>query len=245
VLVSFQVRSIAPNQTKNQPNPTTRSYSSHSRPDQTRERPLGVTTSQLPHITNARTFHRRLPDHQYQSRLVVGDGARGELEDDTAAGQPAVDLGVGVQAVVDTAALLLVQDDLEDLAAVLLGADALADDLDRVDDVGQDGVVHGGQGARARTLLLLVVAGADGALGTGQDAARGDDQDMAVGELLLELTGQAGLEREMSAFSFPTATDPVGGYGCHTAAGSCGSPGGEGRGRRWRWPSCRGRPRSI
>lgn len=43
----------------------------------------------------------------------------------------------------------------------------------------------------AGTLLGLGVARAGGALGAGQDAAGGQDQDVAVGELLLELTGEA------------------------------------------------------
>lgn len=126
-----------------------------------------------------------------RARLVLGAGGLGELEGDAAAGQLAVDLGVGVQAVVDATTLLLVEDDLEGLGAVLLGAEALADDLDGVDEVGQDGVVDGGQSAGAGALLLLGVARAGGSLGAGQDAARGEDQDVAVGELLLQLTGEA------------------------------------------------------
>lgn len=122
--------------------------------------------------------------------LVLGAGGLGELEGDTAAGELAVDLGVGVQAVVDATTLLLVEDDLEGLGTVLLGAETLADDLDGVDEVGQDGVVDGGQCAGAGTLLLLGVARAGGSLGAGQDAARGEDQDVAVGELLLQLTGE-------------------------------------------------------
>lgn len=95
---------------------------------------------------------------------------------------------------VNTTTLLLVQDDLESLAAVLLGADTLADDLDGVNEVVEDGVVDSGQGARARTLLLLVGAGVDRALRAGQDAALSNKEDVAVGELLLELTGQALLD---------------------------------------------------
>ena len=92
---------------------------------------------------------------------------------------------------VNTTLLLLVQDNLQGLAAVLLGADALADDLDGVDQVGQDGVVDGGQSSRAGTLLLEGVARAGGSLGAGEDAARGQDQDVAVRELLLKLTGKS------------------------------------------------------
>lgn len=116
----------------------------------------------------------------------------GELEGNVAAGEAAVDLGVGVDAVVDASALLLVKDDLEELAAVLLGADTLADNLDGVAEIGQDGVVDGGQSAGAGTLLLLVVARAGSTLGAGENAARSEDQDVAVRELLLELAGQTG-----------------------------------------------------
>ena len=115
----------------------------------------------------------------------------GELEDDVAARESPVDLRVRVQAVVNTTALLLVEDDLEGLGAVLLGAETLADNLDGVDEVGQDSIVDSSQRARTGALLGLVVAGTAGALGAGQDAARGQDQDVAVGELLLQLTGQA------------------------------------------------------
>ena len=91
---------------------------------------------------------------------------------------------------VNTATLLLVQDNLQGLAAVLLGADALADDLDGVDEVGEDGVVDGGQSARTGALLGLGGARVGGALGAGQDAALSNEEDVAVRELLLELAGQ-------------------------------------------------------
>lgn len=95
---------------------------------------------------------------------------------------------------VNTTTLLLVKNNLDSLAAVLLGADTLADNLDGVDNVGQDGVVHGSQGARARALLREGVARARRALWAGQDAARSDDDDVAVRELLLELAGEAVLK---------------------------------------------------
>ena len=91
---------------------------------------------------------------------------------------------------VNTTTLLLVKDDLEGLGAVLLGADALADNLDGVDKVGEDGVVDSGQSAGAGTLLGLSGARGGGALGAGQDAALGHEEDVAVGELLLQLAGQ-------------------------------------------------------
>lgn len=136
-------------------------------------------------------YLRRQSLFRYHLTLVLGRARLGELEGDTTAGEAAVDLGVGVEAVVNTTTLLLVEDDLEELGTVLLGAETLADDLDGVDEVGQDGVVDGGQSARTGALLGLGVAGAGRALGAGQDAARGQDQDVAVRELLLELAGQA------------------------------------------------------
>lgn len=48
-----------------------------------------------------------------------------------------------------------------------------------------------GKSARARALLGLGGAGAVGTLGAGKDATRSNDQDVAVRELLLELTGEA------------------------------------------------------
>lgn len=133
------------------------------------------------------------PSHSkpFRLTLVLGSASLRELKGDGAARQSSVDLGVGVESVVDTATLLLIEDNLQQLAVVLLGAQTLADDFDGVDEVGEDGVVDGSQSSRTGSLLLLGVAGASGSLGAGQDAARGKDQDVAVGELLLELTGEA------------------------------------------------------
>lgn len=47
-----------------------------------------------------------------------------------------------------------------------------------------------GESSRLRTLLGLVGARAVGALGAGKNAAGSNDQDVAVGELLLELTSE-------------------------------------------------------
>lgn len=126
-------------------------------------------------------------------RLVLSSTSLRELKGHTTASQLAVDLRVGVQAVVDTTALLLVENDLESLGTILLGAQTLADNLDGEDKIGQDGVVDSGQGTRARALLSGGVARAGGALGAGENAARGEDQDVAVRELLLELAGEAAL----------------------------------------------------
>ena len=122
--------------------------------------------------------------------LVFGGVSLGELEGDTLACQSLVNLGVGVESVVNTTSLLLVENDLEQLAAILLLAETLANDLDGVDEVGKDGVVDGGEGPGDGTLLGLGGTAAVAALGAGQNAAGSDDQHVAVGELLLELTGE-------------------------------------------------------
>lgn len=132
-----------------------------------------------------------VPCHAQSSTLLLGVAAQGELEVDVAASKAAVDLGVGIESVVNPNTLLLIEDNLEDLAAVFLGANTLANNLDGEAEIGQDGVVDSSQCAGARALLLLGVARAGRSLGAGQDAARGEDQHMAVRELLLELTGQA------------------------------------------------------
>lgn len=157
-----------------------------------------------------------------------------EVEVDTLTSQTLVDLGVSVKTVVDTAALLLVENDFQNLAAVLLGAQTLTDNLDWVDEIGENGVVHRSQGAGTWALLGLAGAAAVAALWAGQDAARGDDEDVAVGEFLLELTCEAVCEKmqfsdrprlgEEEELSFSRVV--------LTAAGSGAIRSGVGRGRR-------------
>jgi hypothetical protein len=125
------------------------------------------------------------------SHLVVRSSTLRELEVDTLAGEALVDLRVGIQPVVDTTTLLLVQNDLENLAAVFTGPETLADDLDGIDEVGKDGIMNSSEGSGTRALLRLICAGSVGALGTGQNTAGSNDKDMAIGELLLELTSEA------------------------------------------------------
>jgi hypothetical protein len=95
-----------------------------------------------------------------KARLILSSTALWELEVDTLACQSLVHLRVGIEPVVNTAALLLVKHNLEDLGAVFLSAHALADDLDGVDEVVEDGVVHGCECAGSWSLLLLGCAAA-------------------------------------------------------------------------------------
>ena len=86
--------------------------------------------------------------------------------------------------------LLLVKNDLQDLGTILLGTETLANDLNWIDEVGQDGIVDGGECSGTRTLLGLGCSGTVGSLWAGEDTARCKEDDVAVGELLLKLTGE-------------------------------------------------------
>lgn len=94
-----------------------------------------------------------------------------ELEVHTLARQTLVHLAVGVEPVVDTASLLLIEDALEDLVAVLTRAGALADDFNRVDEISEDSIVYCCECAGTRTLLSLRCAATVAALRARQDAA--------------------------------------------------------------------------
>jgi len=113
-----------------------------------------------------------------------------ELKANTSSSQLLVDLRVSIESVVNTSLLLLIENNLQDLAAVLLGSETLADNLNGVDEIGQDGVVDCGECSGTGTLLSERSSGAVATLWAGEDTARGEDDDMAVGELLLELTGE-------------------------------------------------------
>jgi hypothetical protein len=54
--------------------------------------------------------------------------------------------------------------------------------------------VHGSKGAAARALLCLRRAAAVRSLGARENAAGGEDEDVAVGELLFQFAGQALLD---------------------------------------------------
>lgn len=71
--------------------------------------------------------------------------------------------------------------------SVLLSASAFADDFGGADEVREDGVVDGRKGPGARALLGF----AGPARREREDAALSDEQDVAVGKLLLELARQS------------------------------------------------------
>lgn len=88
------------------------------------------------------------------SGSIVGNIALRELKVDNLARQALVNLRVCIESVIHTSALLFVKYHFQYFAGILLGADPLTNDLNRVDEVVQNSVVDGGQGSCARTLLL-------------------------------------------------------------------------------------------
>jgi len=76
---------------------------------------------------------------------LVLSSALWEFETDATTGQLAVDLRVGIESVINTSLLLLVKDNLQDLATILLGAETLANNLDWVNQVGEDSIVNSGK----------------------------------------------------------------------------------------------------
>lgn len=126
--------------------------------------------------------------------LIFALGADWKFKSHASSGQLSVHVTVGIQSVVNTASLLLVQNDLEQLAAVLLGAESLADDLDWVHNIAEDGFVDSGQCAGSGSLLGLCGSASVAALWSREDAALSKEDDVTIGELLLEFTGQALLD---------------------------------------------------
>ena len=131
---------------------------------------------------------------------------------------------------INTPSLLLIQDDLDDLSTILLGSNALANNLNRVHEVGEDSIVDGGQSAGTRALLFLRGVAAGGTLGLGKNATLGNEEDDTVRELLLKFTSQTVFAAMLATlFRFwVIASSEI----SHTAAEPCGKLGEEGQGRR-------------
>ena len=98
--------------------------------------------------------------------LVLSTALR-ELKANTTSSQLLVDLGVSIESVVNTSLLLLIEDDLQDLGAILLGAETLADNLNWVDEIAEDGVVNGSECSGTWSLLGLRGSGTVASLWAG------------------------------------------------------------------------------
>lgn len=130
--------------------------------------------------------------YEHLSTLLLCVRSSRELKVDTLARQTLVHLAVRVQTVVDASTLLVVKEHLENLLAVRLCSDTLADNLDGVDEITEDSVVDSRECSRTRSLLSLVRSASVGSFRARQDAARSNDQNMTVGKLFLELANDAG-----------------------------------------------------
>lgn len=83
--------------------------------------------------------------HVFRIDSIIGNIALRELKVDDFARQALVNLRVCIKSVIYTAALLLVKHHLEHLAGILLGPCPLANNLNRVDEVVENGIVNSGQ----------------------------------------------------------------------------------------------------
>jgi hypothetical protein len=126
-----------------------------------------------------------------ESQLIIGT-TLWELESNTTTSQLSVNLRVGIKSVVNTSLLLLVKNNLQGLASILLGAETLANNLDWVDKVAEDSVVNSGECSGTRSLLGKRCSRAVGSLWAREDTAGCENENVTVGELLLELTGETG-----------------------------------------------------
>lgn len=122
-------------------------------------------------------------------RLQVGFG---ELKGHLTAGQLLVDGRECVDFVFDGRLLVLVEMHLDQLRAVQLDANALANNLGGEHQILEDGVVDRGQRSRTWSLLLQRVACVARRLG--QNLAFANEHNVLAGEFLLELAHQTGLD---------------------------------------------------
>ena len=101
----------------------------------------------------------------------------------------------GLELVVDSRRVLGVQQNLLDLGATNQVSDSLANNLGRENQVFQDLVVDSSQGSGSWSLLELL--GLSGWLW--QDSSLSQENNVSVWELLLQLSGQSGLDLSVTS----------------------------------------------
>jgi len=119
----------------------------------------------------------------------LGLGLR-EEEGDILTSQLLIDRRESIELTLNVLLILLVQEDLEDLAAVESDTGALSDDLCWVNKILKNGLVNSSQSTGVGALLLsnTVVA-----TSLGEDAALANNNNV-LGELLLKLANKASLD---------------------------------------------------
>lgn len=148
-----------------------------------------------------------------------------------------VHLAERIDLIIDARALFGIKEDFDNLMPVLLGADAFAHNLSGVDEVREDRVVDGGEGARSRALLGDTAA----TRGEWEDTALGDKQDVAVGEFLLELAGESNLKLLLAEWWVGFGKRMI----KYTFAGLFGTRLGGEPGRRQQSPFCHGQLQAV
>lgn len=107
--------------------------------------------------------------------LIITTTPLRKLKNHTASSQPLINLTISIKSMIYTTLLLLVQNDLQNTTAIFLGAYTLADNIHGIHEIGEDGVVHGGEGTGPGSFLLLRGARTVGTLWTGEDSTRGEN----------------------------------------------------------------------
>ena len=75
--------------------------------------------------------------------LIIRYATLRKLEIDDFSSQTLIHLAVGIQPIVDPTPLFFIQHNLEELRSIFSRTNALSNYLDRVDEIGKDGVMHG------------------------------------------------------------------------------------------------------
>ena len=107
-----------------------------------------------------------------------------------------INLTISIKSIIHSPPLLLIQHDLHNLTPILPCPSPLAHNLNGENQIPQDGVVDGRQCAAAWAFLRLRGPRSVGAFWAREDAATGEDEDVAVGEFLFKFAGEAVGARE-------------------------------------------------
>jgi len=148
----------------------------------------GLTTKRK---TSALPKHRYFTIVQYKRDAANLGVLDGELENHLLVGEGLVHLGEGVQLGLNVDEVLGVQEDLEDLGAVNLISNSLADNLGRVYNVLQYRLVHSSEGSGHRAGALLESGSVESLR---EDGSLGDNHNVSATELLLKLADDSVLD---------------------------------------------------
>jgi hypothetical protein len=122
----------------------------------------------------------RQPHPPESMDLVIRRSAHRKLKPHTSSSQLPVHLPISIQPVIHPTFLLLIENNLQYLTSIFLRPNPLSHDLNRVHHISEYRIMHRRQSTRAGSLLSLGGTAAVGAFWTGEDAAGGEDQDVAV-----------------------------------------------------------------